>query len=61
MVNIVFQVNGKVRDIQKLSVDISEEDLRKRALENEKVQKHIQGKEIRKIIFVKGRLINIVV
>ncbi len=61
IVNVVFQVNGKVRDIQKVSVDISEEDLQKRALENEKVQKHIQGKEIRKIIFVKGRLINIVV
>ncbi len=61
MVNIVFQVNGKVRDIQTVSVDISEEEMKKLAQESEKVQKHIEGKEIKRSIFVKGKLINIVV
>lgn len=61
MVNIVFQVNGKVRDIQKVSVDISEEEMEILARESEKIQKYIEGKEIKKIIFVKGKLINFVV
>lgn len=60
-VNFVFQVNGKVRDIVELSKDISEEDAKEKALSNIKIQRHIEGKEIKKIIFVQGKLVNIVV
>ena len=49
---LVFQVNGKVT---------SEEEMEKLAKENENVKKFIDGKEIVKIITIKGKLVNIVV
>ncbi len=60
-ITLVIQINGKLRDQIKAPVDISEEDAKKLALESEKIKKWIKRKEIRKIIFVKGRLINMVV
>ncbi|MCX6761493.1 MAG: leucine--tRNA ligase [Candidatus Moranbacteria bacterium] len=60
-IELVIQVNGKVRDTVKVSADISEEEATKLALESEKVKNHTSGKEIKKVIFVKGRLINIVI
>jgi len=61
MITLVVQVNGKVRDKLEVSADILEEEAREKALASEKVQKFIEGKEIRKVIFVKGRLVNIVI
>lgn len=58
---LVVQVNGKVRDKMEVLADISEEDAKKKALASERVQKFIDGKEVRKIIFVSGKLVNIVV
>ena len=60
-INFVVQINGKLRDQITIPADISEDDAKKLALESKKVQKWIEGKVIRKVIFVKGRLINIVV
>lgn len=60
-IELVVQVNGKVRDAIKVKVDISEEEAKKVATESEKVKKWIEEKEIKKIIFVKGKLINVVV
>ena len=60
-ITMVIQVNGKVRDQIKVPAEISEDDAKKLASESEKVQKWIKGKEIRKIIFIKGKLVNIVV
>jgi len=57
---LVVQINGKLRDQIKAPADISEIDAKKLALESEKIKKWIEGKEIRKVIFVKGRLVNIV-
>lgn len=59
-ITLVVQVNGKVRDRLDVSANISEEDARKRALASENVKKFVEGKEIRKVIFVKGKLVNIV-
>jgi len=59
-VEIIIQINGKVRDKITASADISEEEVKKVVLEREKIKNYISEKEIRKIIFVKGRLINIV-
>ena len=58
---IVLQVNGKVR--QKLSVesDISDDDLKTRALEDAKIQEWTQGKEVKKVIVIPKKLVNIVV
>lgn len=60
-IELVIQVNGKVRDRIKASADISEEEAKNFALNSEKVKNYIAGKVIKKAIFVKGKLINIVV
>ena len=60
-VELVVQINGKLRDRIKIAVDITEEEARKLVLESEKIKKWVEGKEIRKFIFVKGKLVNIVV
>ena len=60
-VTLVVQVNGKVRDMLTVSADIAEEEAKKLALASEKIAKHIEGKEIKKIIFVKGKLVSIVI
>jgi len=60
-IELVIQINGKVRDRIKAPTDISEEDAKKIALESERIKKWTEGKEIRKIIFVKGKLVNIVI
>ena len=59
-IKIVVQINGKVRAEMIIPADEKEEDVKKRVLENEAVLKHISGQNIKKIIYVKNRLINIV-
>ena len=58
---IGVQVNGKIRASIKVSIDESEEVTKDKALKEENVKKHIEGKEIVKIIVLKGRIVNIVV
>ena len=58
---LVIQVNGKVRDRIEASVDEPEEKLVERALASERVQAHIDGKNVRQTIVVPGRLVNLVV
>lgn len=60
-ITLVVQVNGKVRDRIMVSVDVSEGDAKKIALASEIVKKSLQGKEPRQVIYVKGRLVNIVI
>ena len=60
-IEIVVQVNGKLRSRFKAPVDALDDDLKKQALADEKAFKFIEGKTIRKVIVVKGRLVNIVV
>ncbi len=60
-ITLIVQVNGKVRDKIVVSAGLLEEEAKEKALESEKVQKHIDGKEIRKVIFVQGKLISIVI
>ncbi len=57
---IVIEVNGKVRDKKKFPKGVSEEEVKEYALNNDKIKKFIGDKEIKKIIFVKDRLLNIV-
>jgi leucyl-tRNA synthetase len=57
-VTLVVQVNGKVRARIEVSADIKEEAAREAALADENVRHHIDGKEIRKVIYVPGRLVN---
>jgi leucyl-tRNA synthetase len=60
-IEIVVQVNGKVRDRMKVSLDATEEEVKTAALANFRVQQFIAYKEIRKVVFVPNKLINIVV
>ena len=60
-VKIVIQVNGKVRMEMMIQIDEMEEKIKEEALKSEQIIKFTEGKEIRKVIYVKNRLINIVV
>ncbi len=54
------QVNGKLRDKLTLPADTSKEDVEKAALASDKVKSHIEGKEIKKVIVVPKKMVNIV-
>jgi len=60
-IEMVVQVNGKVRGKIEVSTDADKASCESAALENEKVQRFIDGKEVRKVIVVPKKLINIVV
>ena len=60
-ITLIVQVNGKVRDKIEVEADISEEKAKEIALSREKIEKWIEGKEIKKIIFIQGKLMNIVI
>ncbi len=61
VITLIIQINGKLRDKVEVQRDILEERAKELVLSREKVQKWIAGKKIKKIIFVPGKLINIVV
>ena len=61
VVTIVVQINGKVRDEIDVNSDISQKEVEKLAFDRKKVQNWIDDKEIKKTIFVPGKLINFVV
>jgi leucyl-tRNA synthetase len=58
---IPVQINGKLRAVITLPIDADEQTAKSTALSNEKVRKFIDGKEIKKVIYVKNKLINLVV
>jgi len=60
-ITVVVQVNGKLRDEIIVPVDIAEADAKARALSTEKIKKWLDGKEPKKVIYVKGKLVSIVV
>ena len=60
-IDIAVQVNGKVRSTININIDEDEDSIKEKALKEENVQKHIEGKEIVKIIVIKGKIVNIVV
>jgi leucyl-tRNA synthetase len=59
-IEMVIQVNSRVRDRMVVPVDISEDKAKEMALASEIVQSHLEGRQPRKVIYVPGRLINIV-
>jgi leucyl-tRNA synthetase len=58
---IIVQVNGKLRGRVTVPADATEAMARDAALADANVQKFVEGKPIRKAIYVKGKLVNIVV
>ncbi len=60
-ITFILQVNGKIRDKIEITVDTPEEELKKLALENEKIKQSLEGKTLVKSIVVPNKLINLVV
>jgi leucyl-tRNA synthetase len=58
---LVVQVNGKLRGRVTVAAEASEEAVKAAALADEHVRKFVAGKPVRKVILVRGKLINIVV
>ena len=60
-ITLVVQVNGKVRERLVVPANIDAEDAKSQALNSENVQRYLDGKDPLKVIYVAGRLVNIVV
>ena len=60
-ISFAVQINGKTREIIKISKGITEKEVNKIIEKNLKVQKYIQNKQIKKIIFVENRIINYII
>ena len=60
-ITLIVQINGKLRDTISVDSGISEEMAQEAAMSSEKIQGHINGTTIKKVIYVPDRLINIVV
>ncbi len=61
MITLPVQVNGKVRDRITVPVDATEDAVREAALAAEGVRRHVEGKQVAKVIYAPGRLVSIVV
>jgi len=60
-IEIVVQINGKVKDKMMISTGLSDDEIKEIALSNDKIKENTCGKQILKVIVVKGKLVNIVV
>jgi leucyl-tRNA synthetase len=56
-----ISVNGKLRTTMVISLDAAQPEVEKMVLENAVIQKWIEGKSPKKIIFVKNKMVNVVV
>jgi len=60
-VELPVQVNGRLRDRVVVPVDVEEETLKEKVLSLEKVRRYVEGRKVLRFIYVKGRLVNVVV
>ena len=60
-ITIGVQVNGKLRGEINITSDDTEEEIKAKALASENVKKHMEGKELVKVIVIKGKIVSIVV
>jgi len=58
---IPIQVNGKIKSELRVAQDVSEKELEKLVLADEKIKKILAGKKPRKVIVVKGKIVSIVI
>lgn len=61
LIELVLQINGVKRDVLKVTKGLSEEEVKNIVLANENIKKHLVGKEIKKFIYIKDRLTNLVI
>ena len=60
-IEIVVQINGKIRDKMSVAADLNRDELQAVAMESERIKTLVEGKQVVKIIAVPGKLVNIVV
>ena len=60
-INLVIQINGKKRNLIEVEPDKTEEELFKIIKKDEKIAKYIQNNQIKKKIYIKNKLINIII
>ena len=60
-VKIAIQINGKLRSEIEVEKDREEESVKSLAVTDKKIEKYLEGNEIKKIIYVPGKIINIVI
>ncbi len=60
MITLVVQVNGKLRARMDVPADISEDEAKEAALADENVQRHLDDRDVKRLIYVPGRLVNVV-
>lgn len=61
LIKLAIQINGKMRDIIEIGNNLTEDEVKKLVMESDKVKKHLEGKEIKKFIYIPGRVVNLVV
>ena len=61
IINIVIQINGKKRSIIEANVNINEKDIIDKSIKDSQILKYIEDKKIVKTIYVKNRLLNLIV
>ncbi|NLB49665.1 MAG: class I tRNA ligase family protein, partial [Erysipelotrichia bacterium] len=60
VINVAVQVNGKLRGTIEVALDLDEEELKELAFTLEGVKRHTEGKEIKKVIVIKNKIVNVV-
>ena len=60
LISLAVSVNGKTRDVIEIPPDASEDEAKEAAFSNPRVKPFLDGKTIKKVIYVKGRILNIV-
>ena len=60
VITLVVQVDGRVRDQIQVPTDVSEEEAKRLALERPKVKAHIDNRKVQRLVYVPGRLVNVV-
>jgi leucyl-tRNA synthetase len=61
VITLVLQVNGKVRGRLTMPVNLNEDQAHDVALKSEAVQRHLKGQMPKKVVYVPGKLVNVVV
>jgi leucyl-tRNA synthetase len=61
VIEIPIQINGKVRGRVEIEKNMSEERVKEIVINNEKIEEWLNGKDIKKFIYIDGKIVNIVV
>ena len=60
LAQVAIQVDGRLREVVEAALDASEDEVRALALARPKVQQHLEGKPVKQVFFVPGKILNIV-